>query len=188
MYVPVKITMTLKNITLAAALVGLIASPMLAFAQTATGTPAVVNQKRIENQQKQDAKRAEMEKKQAEKKAAADKLKANRAAANAQALTCVQTAMDKREDAIIAAWNAYSPTITAALTARKTALHESWTKLDSKSRATARNAAWEAYRTSVKTAATTLKNTRKTAWEGFEKDSKACKMPVADERGRSDNI
>lgn len=166
--------MTTKQIGASAVLLSVMLSPVFAFAQTAVPAPVspapkVETDKKAEHEAARAAKKAENEAK---------------AAANRQ---CVQTATDKREDAISSAWGTYSPAITAALAARKTALHASWDLADGKARIAARNAAWATYRSSVKSASAALKSARLSAWSAFAADSKTCKTPVV-ERSINDAI
>ena len=52
---------------------------------------------------------------------------------------CVQTAVDVREDAIATAFTTFTSAESAALSARKSALHDAWGMTDAKARRTARN-------------------------------------------------
>ena len=67
-------------------------------------------------------------------------------------LTCMQTAVDTREDAIISAHTAYNTAIMSGLTARKNALHDAWGLTDGTARKTAIKSAWSTWK-SVHTAA-----------------------------------
>lgn len=102
--------------------------------------------------------------------------------------SCVQIATDKREDGIASAWTTYSTSVSSALLARKTALHNAWEVGTAKDRQAARNVAWNAYRTSLKTAKTNLQASRNAAWNTFSADAKACKITVPGENKTSDNL
>ena len=91
--------------------------------------------------------------------------------------TCMQTAVDTREDAIKSGWTSFSNDIATALGARKTALHDAWGLSDVKAQRTATMNAWKAWKTSSKNAHTELKGDRKSAWEAFKKTVKeTCKV------------
>ena len=97
-----------------------------------------------------------------------------------QNIACVQAAVDTREDAIGGAFTAFSTAESAALSARKTALHDAWGNTDATARRTARNKAWSDFKTTSKSAFTTLRTSKKDAWSKFETASKACKIPVVE--------
>lgn len=90
-------------------------------------------------------------------------------------IACVQTAVDKRETAIMAAFATFTTTVNSALTTRKNALHAAWAMTDSKARREAIKAAWSAFHNTWKGATKKLHSDRKAAWEQFRKDAKACR-------------
>jgi hypothetical protein len=90
-------------------------------------------------------------------------------------VTCMQTAIEIRDTAIIAAVDTYATAAKAALTARKTALKAAWALADRTERRTAIKAAWDTYRKAIKDARTAFKTSRKTAWDTYKSDAKACK-------------
>ncbi len=134
------------------------------------------------------AKKAAEEAKKAKIAAEKKALKDAEALLNAAAITCSKAAMDKREDAIIAAWNAYYPAITTALTTRKSSLNTAWSGTDAKTRIAARKATWTKYYASVNEASAKLKSAKKAARATFDSETKTCKLPVPDESSRADNI
>lgn len=89
-------------------------------------------------------------------------------------VACIQSALDKRENAIITAHNTYSGSITNALTARKDTLKTAWAKPTRQERRVARDAAWKTFKESHRSAHEGLRSTRKTAWNTFDVDMKAC--------------
>lgn len=93
---------------------------------------------------------------------------------SATALTCVQTAIDTRDNAIIAGLDVYYPAAKTALQTRQAALKAAWAQTDQKTRKEATRTAWNAYKESIKSARTTMKSTHKTAWTKFEADRKIC--------------
>lgn len=96
--------------------------------------------------------------------------------------TCMQTAVDTREDAIISAWDAYATTMKTGLSTRKTALHDAWGLTDLKAQRTAIAAAWKAWKTTSVGAHKELKADRKGAWDAFKKTVKdSCKIATPKE-------
>lgn len=87
---------------------------------------------------------------------------------------CVITAVDVRDTAVMAAWDAYAASVKAALTARKTALDAAWGMTDAKARRGAIRAAWKNYHNAVKTAKKTLRDAKRAAWKTFKVDSRKC--------------
>lgn len=94
--------------------------------------------------------------------------------------TCVQTAVDAREQAVASAWTALNSSMTSALSARQTALHNAWGITDGPTRRAARAAAWSAFETASKNAISTFRTARNSAWSAFAKASSACGVPVVE--------
>jgi hypothetical protein len=90
-------------------------------------------------------------------------------------LVCMQTAVEKRDNAIIAALTARETALLAALTARRDALKAAWGISDAKARRKALRTAWDAYKAARKKAANDFSKARKAAWRQFYKDIKSCK-------------
>ena len=90
-------------------------------------------------------------------------------------IACVQKAVDKREDALGAGWTAFNTSVSSAYAARKTALHDAWSKTDAAQRRSAVKAAWDAFKKSAQSARKTWKEARKNAWKTFRSEAKACK-------------
>lgn len=95
-------------------------------------------------------------------------------ALSAAALSCMQTAVDVRDNAIIAAWDVQYPAIKTALQTRQASLKAAWAQTDQQARKTATKAAWDAYKKSAKSARAAMKASHKAAWTKFEADKKAC--------------
>ena len=91
---------------------------------------------------------------------------------------CAKTAVEKRENAIIAAEDASSASMKTALTTRLTALSAAWGQTDTAAREAALKAAHSAFKGSWKTTSTTLRTARKAAWSTFKTDAKACKISI----------
>lgn len=89
-------------------------------------------------------------------------------------VACVQTAVEKREGAIIAAFDKRNTSVRAALVKRQSDLKAAWGLTVRKDRNTAIHAARETYRKSWKDASATLRTERHAAWRAFNADRKAC--------------
>lgn len=89
-------------------------------------------------------------------------------------LTCMQTAVETRDNAILQAWSTYSDGVTAELTARKTAFKAAWGDAEKKSRRKSLLTAWETWRKSRRSASQTFSQAKRTAWKEYTKSSKAC--------------
>lgn len=99
-------------------------------------------------------------------------------------LACMQTAVDKRDTAIIAAFSNFTSTTTSALGMRKQNLVEAWKLTDKKARRDAIKRAWNFYTTSVKIARRAFNASRKAAWKQFYTDRKSCKgINIGDDAG-----
>lgn len=95
--------------------------------------------------------------------------------------TCMQTAVDTREAAIATSFTTFNTDIMAALTARKTALHDAW-GLGTSTRATAIKSAWTDWKNAHKEAFTDLKSARKSAWTTFKETVRTtCKTTLPKE-------
>lgn len=96
--------------------------------------------------------------------------------ANTAKLTCVADAVVKRDNAIIAAWDARSSTFKTLLGVRRDALNNAWRNVaDRKQRNEAIKAAWRAAQESRKTANKSFRDARDLAWKQFRNDVKACR-------------
>ncbi len=93
--------------------------------------------------------------------------------------SCVQTAVDTREDALMAAWDTFGEAIGTALGARKSALHDAWGLSDRVARNKAIVAAWKEWRTDSKDAYKEVRGDRKSAWDAYKKTMKSeCRTDV----------
>jgi len=93
-------------------------------------------------------------------------------------LPCIQKAIEKRENAIIAAFTQKSDAIKAALGSRNSTLKEAWGNSNQKERIAARIKAWNDYRLAIKKARQTYYTEIKAAWTQFKKDRRVCGQPV----------
>ena len=89
-------------------------------------------------------------------------------------LTCIQTAVGKRDDAIIAAHGVFAAAIKQALTTRRDALKAAWGLTDRAARRKAIQEAWRAYESAAKAARKTLHDAVKATWKQSEIDRRAC--------------
>lgn len=89
-------------------------------------------------------------------------------------LACVQSAVNKREGSIIAAWDIFSASARTALTTRQSSLNSAWAIQERQERRAAIKSAWQTFRTSAKDAKKTLNDSRRSAWQQFKMDAKAC--------------
>lgn len=105
---------------------------------------------------------------------------------SAAALACVQTAVEKRDNAVISAFDAFSASAKTALEARRDALKAAWGITDKKQRRAAIKKAWNDFGFATKTARKTFNKARLVAWAQYAKDGKACKAqgsPTSDDYG-----
>lgn len=89
-------------------------------------------------------------------------------------LVCMQTAVAKRETAMITAFDKFSAAKKLAFEKRKTALVDAWKIENRNERRAALRTAWNNFRTDSKTARETFHKERRAAWAQFKTDRKAC--------------
>lgn len=87
---------------------------------------------------------------------------------------CMQNALDKRDNAIIAGLDAYHAFVKSGLENRRNELKTAWNITDVKQRREAIKTAWSAFQGAWRNAAKELKNVKKSAWQQFYKERKAC--------------
>jgi hypothetical protein len=107
--------------------------------------------------------------------------------------TCMSTAVEARETALMTAWGDLNTDLTTALTERKTAFVAAWAMSDATARNEALKKAWAAWRTEKKDAHTEFKSDRKAAWDTFKATVKSsCKVTLpkdeATEKAAKDSI
>lgn len=97
-------------------------------------------------------------------------------------LTCMQTAIDTREEAVIKAFDKFNDSMSEALSDRKDALHDAWGISDKADRNQAVRTAWTDWKKAKKEVHTELRADRKTAWINFNKTAKTtCKETLPKE-------
>ncbi len=87
---------------------------------------------------------------------------------------CMQNAIEKRDTAIITAFDTYHGSVRAALIARKDALKAAWAITDKDGRGDALLSAWKTWYKAVRDARKAFRDARKSVWHNFEIDRKAC--------------
>ena len=96
--------------------------------------------------------------------------------------TCIQTAVDTREAAILKAFKDSNTRTVDALTIRGTALHDAWGLTDQKARNTAIKNAWSTWKSAKKADNKSLSNDRKSAWTAYKTTAKnSCKITLPKE-------
>lgn len=91
-------------------------------------------------------------------------------------MSCVKNAIDKRDTAMIAAYDTLWATIKTALQTRRDALKMAWDMTDKSARNKAVADIWKAYNSAIKAARKAFKTARNTAWSQFSADRKACNL------------
>lgn len=101
-------------------------------------------------------------------------------------LTCMQAAVDTREDAIADAFATFNTDVEEALASRKTALHDAWGMEDGKERNAEIKEIWKTWKSDHKAAFKVLKEERKEAWTTFKSTVKTdCKETLPKEESLS---
>jgi hypothetical protein len=96
--------------------------------------------------------------------------------------TCMSTAVEAREVAIMTTWTDLTTTLTTALTDRTDDLIAAWALSDAKERNTALKTTWADWKKVKKEAQTEFKNDRKAAWDTFKATVKSsCKVTLPKE-------
>ena len=98
-------------------------------------------------------------------------VKANKPEVN---VTCMQNAVEKRDNALVVAVDAYHTSVRGALLARRDALQAAWEKTERKERRAALKAAWQTYKETRATAGKALKEIKRASWQTYKIDWKAC--------------
>ena len=87
---------------------------------------------------------------------------------------CMQTAVEKRDNAVIALVNTYNSSLVAALQTRRDALKAAWGIMDRDARNAALKTEWTNFRNSHRQAITTKRAARQAAWKQFRTDARIC--------------
>lgn len=102
-------------------------------------------------------------------------------------LVCVQNAITKREDAVMATIDTATTALKNAMTVRKTSLVAAWKIENRKDRNVAIKAAWSTFKTSIREINATRRTAVKTVWNTFKTERRVC-GPSAGEPSESQGI
>jgi hypothetical protein len=89
-------------------------------------------------------------------------------------VSCIQTALEKRETALIAVIDKYASDVKLLLTARLQALKSAWALTDKKARRAAIKKAWKDYNSGLVKARKGLRDGKNIAWKNYNADKKFC--------------
>lgn len=89
-------------------------------------------------------------------------------------LPCIQAAIGKREDAIIAAVTAFHGSITTTLQTRKTELNAAWSIVVAKDRKMAIRQVWKKFQQAERQANKIKRAAKGAAWKQYRVDRRAC--------------
>lgn len=89
-------------------------------------------------------------------------------------LVCMQTAVEKRDNAVIGAMDTFYNNVKTALTARRDAVKAAWGVADRDARKDAIRKAWKDFKGTWKSEKKALKKAKKVAWKQFKADKSTC--------------
>lgn len=89
-------------------------------------------------------------------------------------ISCVQATIEKREQSLIAAHQAFNTGIVQALTTRSENLKSAWTKGDTKERRAAIKLAHSTFKSSQSGAHQAMRAARTSSWNTYESEMRAC--------------
>lgn len=101
---------------------------------------------------------------------------------------CISAALDTRDAAIAAAFNALNASTQTALTTRTPELKAAYALPTRAARIAARQAAWTKYNSALKVAQTTFKTQKDAAWRAYEAASPACHVPAGTEGNAASHV
>ena len=99
-------------------------------------------------------------------------------------VACIQSALDKRESAVIAAFDKKTSAVKTALDQRKTDLKAAWALSGLKDRIKARLVAWKNFKKADVNSRMTYRKEVKSAWAQYKTDKKACNVKESDEESQ----
>ncbi|MEK7654405.1 MAG: hypothetical protein AAB345_03990 [Patescibacteria group bacterium] len=134
-------------------------SGVMAFATTTPPVPPTKEERKEERDEKKEERR--------------EAKKARRELTDAQR-ACMQAAVEKRDNSVIAAADKYHAELVKALQTRRDALKAAWGMKDPAERQKALKSAWDAYHLAKKSIVKGWKEARKSAWRQYHVDRKAC--------------
>lgn len=95
-------------------------------------------------------------------------------------IACIKTAVEKRENTLLSAYDVYSGKLRTARETRKTNLLAAWSIQDPKERHVAIKAAWDKFYQNTKAAMVEWNQSRKAIWIQFAQDAKNCKASAVE--------
>jgi hypothetical protein len=95
-------------------------------------------------------------------------------------IICMKTAVEKRESALLSAYDVYAGKLRTVREIKKTDLLAAWSIQDPKERQAAIKAAWDKHRQSVKAVTKEWNQSRKTIWVQFAQEAKICNASVVE--------
>lgn len=101
-------------------------------------------------------------------------------------LVCMQNAVEKRDTAMMTAFDVFYTAVRSAFETRKNALKAAWGMTDAEDRKDAREDAWEDYFDGFRKVKRELKKARKAAWHQFRHDRQACGARADEGEGNGD--
>lgn len=90
-------------------------------------------------------------------------------------ITCSNTALEKRENAVISAVTAYQTTELASLNDRKSGLLTAWNKTTKSELKSAVSAVRKIYKATISGAKSVLRTAKESAWTTYKNDIRVCK-------------
>jgi len=102
-------------------------------------------------------------------------------------LACMQTAVEKRDNAMITATDKFSVAVKSALEKRRDALKSAWGLTDRTARRTAIKKSWSDFRTDHRKATTDFRKERRVTWQQFVKDRKSCGLGASNDDPATEN-
>lgn len=101
-------------------------------------------------------------------------------------MTCMQTAVDVRETALMSALEAFQSQMISAMEKRKTAFSSVWTGTEISSNRSRYSATWSTWKKEHKVARDTLRRDREAAWKTFRTTAtESCKAKLPKEESAS---
>ena len=89
-------------------------------------------------------------------------------------LVCLQNAVERRDNSIIASVDGYHATVKTSLETRRDGLKTAFGAADKTQRQAAIRNAWNTYKATQRKAKTALRDGRNAAWKKFTADRKSC--------------
>ena len=95
-------------------------------------------------------------------------------------LACMQIAVERRDNAIVLAFNDKASAIQQVLTQRRDALKSAWGQANPRTRRQLRAVAWTAYREGLADILQDYRLASRTVWNQFKTAAKTCRAPSSE--------